>query len=48
VYDRDRGRIGDGVDDGTVNLHSGAEANISAGLALIDDDFVLAGAAGYP
>ncbi|GAC1613945.1 MAG: hypothetical protein NVS9B1_22950 [Candidatus Dormibacteraceae bacterium] len=48
VYMRDAGRVADGVDDGTVNEHSGAEANIAAGLALIDDGFVRALAAAWP
>ena len=48
VYKREEGRVADGVDDGTVNKHSGAEANISAGLALMDDAFVRAQAAGWP
>jgi hypothetical protein len=36
VYESDRGRVADGIDDGNLNGHSGAEANISAGLALSD------------
>ena len=41
VYDRDEGRVADGIDEGVINRDSGAEANISAGLALMDDSFVL-------
>jgi hypothetical protein len=48
VYMRDEGRVADGVDAGTVSRDSGAEANISAGLALIDDPFVLALASSWP
>lgn len=47
VYQRDRGRVADGVDGGVVNSHSGAEANLSGGLALGRDPFVLAQAAGW-
>jgi hypothetical protein len=42
VYDRTTGRVADGIDDGRVNHRSGAEACISAGLALLDDPKVLA------
>jgi len=48
VYMRDEGRVADGVDTGAVSRDSGAEANICAGLALIDDPFVLALAASWP
>jgi hypothetical protein len=41
VYDRERGRVADGVDQGVINAHSGAEANISGGLALLADPFVM-------
>ena len=41
VYDRVVGRVADGIDDGRLNDRSGAEANISAGLALLDDPAVL-------
>lgn len=41
VYDRELGRVADGVDAGVINSHSGAEANICGGLALHDDPFVL-------
>jgi hypothetical protein len=37
VYDRERGRVGDGIDDGRVSRNSGAEANIEAAAALFDD-----------
>lgn len=37
VYLPELGRVCDGIDNGVVNAHSGAEANISAGLALTDD-----------
>ena len=47
VYLRDEGRVADGIDEGRLNDHSGAEANISAGLALVDDEFVLFQAAGW-
>ena len=37
VYDRDAGKVHDGIDDGVLNLHSGAESNIVGAQALIDD-----------
>ena len=37
VYDRDAGRVHDGVDGGLLNPHSGAESNVVAAQALIDD-----------
>jgi hypothetical protein len=37
VYDRERGRVADGIDDGRVSDNSGAEANIVAAEALFDD-----------
>lgn len=37
IYDRAAGRVADGLDDGHLNDRSGAETNISAGLALLDD-----------
>jgi hypothetical protein len=37
VYDRDAGRVHDGIDDGVLNPHSGAESNIVGAQALIDD-----------
>ncbi len=41
IFDRVAGRVADGLDDGRLNDRSGAEANISAGLALIDDSVAL-------
>jgi hypothetical protein len=35
VYDRGRGRVADGIDEGRISENSGAEANIEAGGALI-------------
>lgn len=37
VYDRFAGRVADGIDDGRLNPHSGAESNILGAQALIDD-----------
>jgi hypothetical protein len=37
IYDRATGRVADGLDDGRVSERSGAEANITAGLALLGD-----------
>jgi hypothetical protein len=37
VYDRQHGRVADGVDEGRVSENSGAEANIVAAQALPDD-----------
>lgn len=37
VYDRQDGRVHDGIDDGLLNEHSGAESNIAGAQALIDD-----------
>jgi hypothetical protein len=37
VYDRNAGRVHDGIDDGVLNLHSGAESNIVGAQALIED-----------
>ncbi|HET7700477.1 MAG TPA: hypothetical protein VFM06_06385 [Candidatus Limnocylindria bacterium] len=42
VYDRQQGRVHDGVDDGVLNPHSGAESNIVAAQALLDDVIRLA------
>jgi hypothetical protein len=42
IYDRATGRVADGLDDGRVSDRSGAEANITAGLALMDEPAVLA------
>jgi len=41
IYDRVLGRVVDGLDGGRLNDRSGAETNISAGLALLDDPGVL-------
>jgi hypothetical protein len=37
VYDRETGRVADGIDDGRRNPHSGAESNIVAAQALLPD-----------
>jgi len=37
VYDRRRGRVADGIDQGRVSENSGAESNIVAAEALLDD-----------
>ncbi len=37
VFDRATGRVADGIDDGRLNDRSGAEANVTAGLALLED-----------
>jgi hypothetical protein len=37
VYDRDEGRVYDGIDDGVLNVHSGAESNVVGGQALLDE-----------
>jgi len=36
VYDREEGRVYDGIDDGVLNVHSGAESNVVGGQALLD------------
>jgi hypothetical protein len=36
VYDRRRGLVYDGIDDGQVSRNSGAESNIEGALALLD------------
>jgi len=36
VYDHEEGRVYDGIDDGQLNLHSGAESNIVGAQALLD------------
>ncbi|MEX2047177.1 MAG: hypothetical protein WEE03_08425 [Chloroflexota bacterium] len=36
VYDRAQGRVYDGIDQGVLNVHSGAESNVVAGQALLD------------
>jgi hypothetical protein len=47
IYDRAAGRVADGLDDGRVSDRSGAEANITAGLALLGDPEVLSLARGW-
>ena len=37
VYDRANGRVLDGIDDGRLNPHSGAESNIVGAQALVHD-----------
>lgn len=37
VYDSSTGRVHDGIDDGVLNPHSGAESNVVAAQALIAD-----------
>ena len=37
VYDRVNGRVNDGIDEGRLNPHSGAEANIVGAQALLPD-----------
>ncbi|MDP9329972.1 MAG: hypothetical protein M3P11_04940 [Actinomycetota bacterium] len=37
VYDRERGRVADGIDNGRISENSGAEANVAAADALLDD-----------
>ena len=37
VYDREHGRVSDGLDEGRINVNSGAEANIVAAEALFED-----------
>lgn len=41
VYDRQQGRVHDGVDDGVLNPHSGAESNVVAAQALLDEVVLL-------
>lgn len=49
VYQPDReGRVADGIDDGVLNDHSGAEASISAGLSLLEDANLRARAGAWP
>jgi len=36
VYDAERGRVADGIDNGCVSRNSGAEANVVAAQALLD------------
>jgi hypothetical protein len=42
VYDRDRGRVADGVDGDRVSENSGAESNIVAAEVLLDDAVAVA------
>lgn len=37
VYDREAGRVHDGIDDGRINPHSGAESNIVGAQALFPE-----------
>jgi hypothetical protein len=37
VYDRENGRVVDGIDDGRINPHSGAESNIVGAQALLPE-----------
>jgi hypothetical protein len=37
VYDRERGRVADGIDNDRISENSGAEANVAAADALFDD-----------
>jgi hypothetical protein len=41
IFDRATGRVADGLDDCRVSDRSGAEANVTAGLALLNDPDVL-------
>jgi len=36
VYDREEGRVYDGIDEGVLNLHAGAESNVVGAQALLD------------
>jgi hypothetical protein len=36
VYDEERGRVADGIDEGRLNGNSGAESNIVAAESLMD------------
>ena len=36
VYDREEGRVYDGIDHGVLNVHSGAESNVVGAQALLD------------
>ena len=42
VYDRRRGRVADGIDQGRVSENSGAESNIVAAEVLLDDTCAVA------
>jgi hypothetical protein len=48
VYDEDRGRVADGVDEGRVSENSGAESNIVAAEALMDRAMATASLAEVP
>ncbi len=36
VYDREEGRVYDGIDEGVLNVHSGAESNVVGAQSLLD------------
>jgi hypothetical protein len=36
LYDREEGRVYDGIDEGVMNVHSGAESNVVGAQALLD------------
>jgi len=42
IYDRERGRVADGIDDGRVSRASGAESNIVGAQALFSEIVALA------
>ena len=42
VYDRERGRVADGLDEGRINVNSGAEANIVAAEVMLDQAAAIA------
>lgn len=42
VYDRQKGRVADGIDSGRLNDHSGAESNIVGAQTLFDEVKVMA------
>jgi hypothetical protein len=48
VYDRERGRVADGLDEGRISKNSGAEANIVGAEALFDDAVAAAVERGDP
>jgi hypothetical protein len=43
VYDREKGRVADGIDHGRLNAHSGAESNIVGAQAQFSDVIASAG-----
>ena len=43
MYDRVRGRVADGIDEGRISENSGAEANLVAAEALIEDAVAVVG-----